>query len=385
MLRQLDKLRRENSGLYWFIVVITFLTGFWPLGLFLIVTGSIRDGRDDGGQEHPYSSEGDCPEGREFSRDPENRPRTVRRPKNARIMLRKTTGNLLIGAGGICAICFFLAGIDDFLLWMPQYPLEALRDSYVEFLFMGISLFAVLMGALHNRKTDRYRNYLAMLQGQDAAELREIARASSYSVRTVKNDMQDMVSAGIFGKDAWIDFTSGYLILTQEGRRAVEERKSEQKAAGKKEAESRRQMQDQEQLKSEEILEEIRRLNGSIKNTEVSGKIDRIEKVTRRIFEHEGNSPESDRKLRSFLDYYLPTTLKMLRKYRDLERQEVRGENIGTTMRKIEEMMDKVTAGFEKQLDNLYQNDMLDITSDIAAMEQMMVKDGLSDDGELKF
>ena len=91
MLRQLDKLRRENSGLYWFIVVITFLTGFWPLGLFLIVTGSIRDGRDDGGQEHPYSSEGDCPEGREFSRDPENRPRTVRRPKNARIMLRKTT------------------------------------------------------------------------------------------------------------------------------------------------------------------------------------------------------------------------------------------------------------------------------------------------------
>ena len=48
-------------------------------------------------------------------------------------------------------------------------------------------------------------------------------------------------------------------------------------------------------------------------------------------------------------------------------------------------MMDKVTAGFEKQLDNLYQNDMLDITSDIAAMEQMMVKDGLSDDGELKF
>lgn len=75
----------------------------------------------------------------------------------------------------------------------------------------------------------------------------------------------------------------------------------------------------------------------------------------------------------------------MLRKYRDLERQEVRGENIGTTMRKIEEMMDKVTAGFEKQLDNFYQNDMLDITSDIAAMEQMMVKDGLSDDGELKF
>lgn len=53
-------------------------------------------------------------------------------------------------------------------------------------------------------------------------------------------------------------------------------------------------------------------------------------------------------------------------------------------MRKIEEIMGKVAAGFEKQLDNLYQNDMLDITSDIAVMEQMMIRDGLSGGEGLK-
>lgn len=74
----------------------------------------------------------------------------------------------------------------------------------------------------------------------------------------------------------------------------------------------------------------------------------------------------------------------MLRTYRELEQQNIQGENINTTMRKIEEIMGKVAAGFEKQLDNLYQNDMLDITSDIAVMEQMMIRDGLSGGEGLK-
>lgn len=143
-------------------------------------------------------------------------------------------------------------------------------------------------------------------------------------------------------------------------------------------------MQDQEQLKSEEILEEIRRLNGSIKIRRSPVRSTGLKRSragflnTRAILRSRTGSF-----VLFWIIIFLPR--EMLRKYRDLERQEVRGENIGTTMRKIEEMMDKVTAGFEKQLDNLYQNDMLDITSDIAAMEQMMVKDGLSDDGELKF
>ena len=78
------------------------------------------------------------------------------------------------------------------------------------------------------------------------------------------------------------------------------------------------------------------------------------------------------------MSYYLPTTLKILRAYAQLEDQEVEGENISAAMERIENMMDKVVEGFEKQLDQLFQGDALDITADVEVLERMLAKDGLS-------
>ena len=55
------------------------------------------------------------------------------------------------------------------------------------------------------------------------------------------------------------------------------------------------------------------------------------------------------------------------------------GENITAAMARIESMMDKVVEGFEKQLDLLFQGDAMDITADVAVLERMLAKDGLSD------
>ena len=78
------------------------------------------------------------------------------------------------------------------------------------------------------------------------------------------------------------------------------------------------------------------------------------------------------------MSYYLPTTLKILRAYGQLESQEVSGENITAAMARIEGMMDKVVEGFEKQLDQLFQGDAMDITTDVEVLERMLAKDGLS-------
>ena len=55
------------------------------------------------------------------------------------------------------------------------------------------------------------------------------------------------------------------------------------------------------------------------------------------------------------------------------------GENITSAMERIEGMMDKVVEGFEKQLDQLFQGDAMDITTDVEVLERMLAKDGLSD------
>ena len=81
------------------------------------------------------------------------------------------------------------------------------------------------------------------------------------------------------------------------------------------------------------------------------------------------------------MSYYLPTTLKILRAYAQLEDQEVEGENISAAMERIENMMDKVVEGFEKQLDQLFQGDALDITADVEVLERMLA-DGFAIGGE---
>ena len=80
---------------------------------------------------------------------------------------------------------------------------------------------------------------------------------------------------------------------------------------------------------------------------------------------------------RKFLNYYLPTTVSLLQRYRALERQQAQGENITSTMEKIQDMLAKVETAFQKQLDNLYENQAMDVTADIQVMQRMMESEGL--------
>ena len=81
------------------------------------------------------------------------------------------------------------------------------------------------------------------------------------------------------------------------------------------------------------------------------------------------------------MNYYLPTTLRLLKTYAQLDAQGVDGENINASKQRIEGMMDKVVEGFEKQLDKLFQDDAMDIATDVQVLERMLEKDGLSGGG----
>ena len=80
------------------------------------------------------------------------------------------------------------------------------------------------------------------------------------------------------------------------------------------------------------------------------------------------------------LDYYLPTTLKLLNAYDRMSAAGVSGENIDTTLAKVEGMMRTIVSAFEKQLDALYGADALDISTDITVLENMMAREGLVGD-----
>ena len=88
--------------------------------------------------------------------------------------------------------------------------------------------------------------------------------------------------------------------------------------------------------------------------------------------------PEDVRQIRQFLNFYLPTTIKLLQQYIVLQNQEMRMGNIDEGMQKIENMLENVIVAFQKQLDSLFESDVVDITADIQVMEQMMAAEGLT-------
>ncbi|MDE7170780.1 MAG: 5-bromo-4-chloroindolyl phosphate hydrolysis family protein, partial [Oscillospiraceae bacterium] len=133
--------------------------------------------------------------------------------------------------------------------------------------------------------------------------------------------------------------------------------------------------------REDDILREIRQVNDDIPDEAMSAKIDRIEEITGKILKYQKEHPNKEGQLRTFLNYYLPTTLKILRAYAQLDAQGIEGENISAAKKRIEDMMDQVVSGFEKQLDKLFQDDAMDITSDVEVLENMLKKDGLSDEG----
>ena len=133
----------------------------------------------------------------------------------------------------------------------------------------------------------------------------------------------------------------------------------------------------------ERILNELYQLNEQIEDEGVSARIDRIGTLTAGIFRAVIDNPEREQDVRKFMNYYLPTTLKLLKSYDMLEEQSYQGENILASRRKIESVLDTLIAAFEKQLDRLFQNDALDIATDIDVLETMMAGDGLSSKGQM--
>lgn len=126
-------------------------------------------------------------------------------------------------------------------------------------------------------------------------------------------------------------------------------------------------------------IAEMKRLDDNIADPGISADIVRLEQVSQKIFDEVKRDPKKLPQIRKFMDYYLPTTLKLLNAYDRMSGTGVSGENIDTTLAKVEGMMRTIVSAFEKQLDSLYGAEALDISADITVLENMMAREGLTE------
>ena len=125
---------------------------------------------------------------------------------------------------------------------------------------------------------------------------------------------------------------------------------------------------------------EMRRLNDSIPGERISAQIDHLEEMTQKIISHVVSHPEKLPQIRKFMNYYLPTTLKLLNAYDRMGAAGVEGENIAGTKGRIDAMMDTIVSAFDKQMDALFADEALDISTDITVMENLLKQEGLSEE-----
>ena len=125
-------------------------------------------------------------------------------------------------------------------------------------------------------------------------------------------------------------------------------------------------------------ISELRRLNDAIPDEKISAQIDHLEEVTGKIIDYVIANPAKQSQISRFLDYFLPTTIKLLNAYDRMDSAGISGSNIDATKAKVEQMLNTLCYAFDKQLDALFSDEALDVSTDITVMENLLAQEGLS-------
>lgn len=378
----------------WWAIVIGFVV-WWPLGfIFIGLNTAMKNGRLGGFEEKArmrtqgfgrvnttpvYDAEVRPLNGSALRRsaDPGAQP-AAKRLKGAALATGLTVAGVLLL---LCA----LAALPSAIYWLPEALTEGgsywtwLVEDSMPMLMSLTGGIGCLFGGWHIRTSRRMRRKIDKIVG-DAKYMyiQDIADALPCSYDKCCKHLENCIDEGLFGPDAYLDMRRKCLVVSE---RPPEPTPA---PAPKPEKQPEKQTDMPERDQYQKILDELRRVNDAIPDEEMSDKISRLEAVSAKIFEQAKSDPDKLPQMRKFMDYYLPTSLKLLNTYAELDNQGVEGENISESKRRIELTMDTLVKAFENQLDRLFASDALDVSTDIDVMQNMLRADGLTDDTPFK-
>ena len=379
--------RKKSSGggdWGWPLIILSFCFGLWPVGLVLLFGKLFADDEKMPTQQAPSLQGSPGQSASQFSRTAAttaphrqtkaakavNRVTKSPAAKKSTARWLKLLGAILLGVG--------VAAMGDAggsALWAMQNGWDSFW--WIEDLLSGLA-FAVGGGAMiysgwsMDRQLRRFSKYLLVMGDRGAVAIDELARTLGYSERRVEKDLEKMIDKGYFGGKAYLNAELGYLFRGGSAAETAFRQRFEEASEAAKEPKAA-------PKEAEEgysgILRNIRRANDQIADPILSAKIDRLENITAKIFKAVEEDPRKKDRIGTFLNYYLPTTQKLLDSYAQFEAAGVEGDNLRQAKQRIETTMDSIVKGFEHQLDELYQADAMDVDSDIRVMEHMLRRD----------
>ena len=265
---------------------------------------------------------------------------------------------------------------------MVKPVLWAVAGSTLFLLLLGgASGFMLRTGVSIRDRLKRARIYAKQSGKRMYCSIEELAGSIGRSRDFVLKDVQKMIKLGIF-KQAYLDEQKTCLILSEatykqylECQKALKERELEEASENTGEDSSSDEMK-QMMAEGQNYLRILREANDAIPGEVISQKIYSLEHVIRRIFESVSRHPRRMQEMERFMEYYLPTTVKLVNAYRDFDSVGTQGANISSAKAEIERTLDTINQAFERLLDDLYQDAALDVSTDASVIQTMLKKDG---------
>ena len=387
--------RKERSDTIWtFIIIGAFLVA-WPIGLVL----AILKGKQllppigmnyPAGTKEPWreaqTKQAAQEQARYWTEKIQQQTRSAKeqaarwavpvqaekKPVKKPAVNPKRLGKLRFGKG-MFALGLSLGGVGllslaDELSYVMSVA-DFLRDCFFPLGLLAVGIYLTVYGLMRTRQSKRLQEYAGIIRPNGVYfSIHELADRTGRPYKQVLADLQKMVELKVW-EQAWIDRKHGRLMFTEYTAAPEPEKPTEAPEEPLR-----------EDARAEQVLQRIRADNDLIDDAVISQKIDRIELLTGEIFRYLAKHPEREGELRTFMDYYLPQTLKILETYANLEAQGVETENIRKAKEQIGGMLDQLIDSYERQLDKLFHSDVLDISADIEVMRQMLRSDGLSPD-----
>ena len=304
----------------------------------------------------------------------------VRKPAGISDYKGKITWGGLLGVFG----AWNLLGTLEMLSYAG--PLGIIKNVLIYGALFGVGAYQFLKGKNYINRANRYDRYMKLLENRKFASIEELAGAVAKSAKTVVKDLEFMIEQKWFLEGRMDEKKSQFMLtdkiyeqymLAEQGRLLREQEELE-----KQKIESDPVQKELLQLVTEgnRYVKEIRRLNDEILGEDISNQLDNIEEIIASIFEIVKRKPEKRTELRKLMQYYLPMTVKVVTSYRDFENERVPSKQLEESKKEIRETLDKVIAAFEALRDKIFQEEVLDISTDLDVLEAMMAQEGLIKD-----
>ena len=256
----------------------------------------------------------------------------------------------------------------------------------------------IRLGSSNMNRLKRAKRYLQLCRGKMYGQVEQLARDTGNSVRYVIKDLRKMLNLGIF-PEGHLDSQKTCFMLTDaihqqyleaENNRLLRENSPKEEKTPDTDSSASMDNTPENELNTMiaegmECIRKLHALNDKIPGEVISQKLYCLESLLKDIFDNVREHPEQMHRMHTMMDYYLPTTLKLVEAYEDFDRISVPGKDIIDAKAEIERTLDIINQAFKELLNNLFQDAVFDATTDAQVLQTMLAREGLTKDTEINY